>query len=215
MTIVQDASKIPVRVGYTSRKTEAEPQGGRHQEVCLLKYHFLSCVFSYHSSITFLLESIAHGSWTPSEACTPVTLRLCLAELGWGGSAAHGKGRRAASGQGWWIRTTGTRREGQGSREGFPLGWTAPSLPTRTRQVPDPIPALSVAPERGWSCQVSLWQPRAEINASSWSLESREQGRAGSDHPRPGTWPLGIPRFCSSASKESLPRRLSQTLLTP
>lgn len=52
-------------------------------------------------------------------------------------------------GKGWWIWTRGTRREGQDSREGFPLGWTATCLPTRTRQVPDPLPALSVAPERG------------------------------------------------------------------
>ena len=73
--------------------------------------------------------------------------------------------------------------EGQDSREGFPLGRTAESLPTRTQQVPDPIPALSVAPERGggWSCCVSLCQPGAEINALSRSLGFREQGRAGSD----------------------------------
>lgn len=36
----------------------------------------------------------------PSEATTPVTLRLCFSELGQGGGAAHGKGRQAASGQG-------------------------------------------------------------------------------------------------------------------
>lgn len=47
--------------------------------------------------------------------------------------------------------------------------------------MPGPIPARSVAPERGWSCQVCLWQPGAEINASSWSLGCREQGGAGSD----------------------------------
>lgn len=78
--------------------------------------------------------------------------------------------------------------EGQDSREGFPLGRTAESLPTRTQQVPDPIPALSVAPERGggWSCCVSLCQPGAEINALSRSLGFREQGRAGSDPAREG-----------------------------
>ena len=77
----------------------------------------------------------------------------------------------------------GAGREGQDSREGFPLGLAAAPLPTRTKQVPDPIPALSVAPERGggWSCWVSLCQPGAEINALSWSLGFREQGRVGSD----------------------------------
>lgn len=44
------------------------------------------------------------------------------------------------------------------------------------QQVPDPIPALSEAAERGCSHWVSLCQPWAEINASSWSLGSREQG---------------------------------------
>lgn len=86
-------------------------------------------------------------------------------------------------GRGWRIWMKGAGREGQDSREGFPLGRTAASLPTRTKQVPDPIPALSVAPERGggWSCWVSLCQPGAEINALSRSLGFREQGRAGSD----------------------------------
>lgn len=105
--------------------------------------------------------------------------------LDWVREVVRPLGRAGAQpvGRGWRIWMKGAGREGQDSREGFPLGRTAVPLPTRTKRVPDPIPALSVAPERGggWSCWVSLCQPGAEINALSRSLGFREQGRAGSD----------------------------------
>lgn len=105
--------------------------------------------------------------------------------LDWVREVARPPGRAGAPpvGRGWRIWMKGAGREGQDSREGFPLGRTAAPLPTRTKQVPDPIPALSVAPERGggWSCWVSLCQPGAEINPLSRSLGFREQGREGSD----------------------------------
>ena len=91
--------------------------------------------------------------------------------------------------KGWWIWTRGTRHEGEGSRTRFPPCWLAPSLPTLTRQVPDPIPAQSVVPEWGWSCGVSLCQTGAEINVLSWPLGSREQGGAGSVRPISGQEP--------------------------
>lgn len=68
--------------------------------MCLLKSRFLSCMFSFHSSVTFLLKSIAHGSWMPSGACSPVTLRGCLAELGWGGKCSPWEGQAGSQ----WAR---------------------------------------------------------------------------------------------------------------
>lgn len=123
-------------------------------------------------SVTFLPKSPARGRRHALRGQDPTTLRVCLAGLGWRGGAVHRKGRQAA--RGWWIWMRGARREGQGSREGFPLGCMAPSLPTRKRQVPAPILALSAALERGWSLSESVCQPGAEINAWSWCLGSRQ-----------------------------------------
>lgn len=110
-------------------------------------------------------------------APSPITLRLCLAGPGWGGGTVHGKGRQAA--KGWWIWTRGARREGQGSREGFPLGWRIPSLPTRMRQVPDPVLALSAALEWGWSgrCLCVSREQKSVHGAGVWDTE---RGRASS-----------------------------------
>lgn len=104
-------------------------------------------------------------------ARSPITLRLCLAGPGWGGGRVHGKGRQAA--KGWWIWTRGARREGQGSREGFPLGWRIPSLPTRMRQVPDPVLALSAALEWGWSGRcLCVSREQKSMHGHLWDTES-------------------------------------------
>lgn len=87
----------------------------------------------------------------------------------------------------------GARREGQGSREGFPLGWMVPSLPTRTRQVPDPILALSAALERGWGCRSLCAVPAGSRNQCTELVPgiqtaSPSEGRL---HPQSRTQPWG------------------------
>ena len=165
------------------------------------------------SPITFLPKSIAVEAGMLSEAQNPITLRICLAGPGWGGGTVHGKGRQAA--KGWWIWMRGARREGQGSREGFPLGWMVPSLPTRTRQVPDPILALSAALERGWGCRSLCAVPAGSRNQCTELVPGIQTASEGRLHPQSRTQPWGKlswiclepPHFSSSTLKESLPGR--------
>lgn len=153
-----------------------------------------------------------------SEARNPITLRLCLAGPGRGGGTVHGKGRQAA--KGWWIWTRGARREGQGTREGFPLRWIAPSLPTRTRQVPDPILALSAALERGWSCGVSV-RAQSSRNQCMELVPGTQRAREGRLHPQSRTQPRGkrswISQSIGSSSLKQSPSQeeLGQAPLAP
>lgn len=144
-----------------------------------------------------------------SEARNPITPRLCLAGLGRGGGTLHGKGRQAA--KGWWIWMRGARREGQGSREGFPLGWIAPCLPTRTRKVPDPVLALSAALERGRGCRClwASWEHKSMHGAGAWDPESKGgQAPTPVKDPASGRKLSWISRSIGSSSlKESIPGR--------
>lgn len=141
-----------------------------------------SLVVTSSSSITFLLKSIAPGSRTPAKARPPLGLRL--AGLSWEGAQPAGRARGSQ-----WARSDGSGRRGPGVkvravRRGFhQAGQLYLCQPRWAGARPN---SCSVCGSRQ---EVELWvslcQPGAEINALSWFLGSRKQGRAGSGRPRP------------------------------